>query len=701
MNTYKSEAIRNVAILGHGGSGKTTLVEAIALTKGIISRQGRVEEGNTISDYDKEEIKRTFSISTSLIPVEHDGIKINFLDCPGYFDFVGEVEEALDAAGAAIIVVNAKAGVEVGTIKAWEMCEKKKLPRMFFVTAMDDPNANFAKVVEQLTENFGTKIAPFHTPFFENEKFVGFVNVVKMGGRKFTKGSEYTECEIPDSVKDDVELCRHDLIEAIAESSEELMEKYFAEEEFTQEEIDKALHATVFDGSTVPVLAGAAINQQGTVMLLNAIKSYLPSPLNHKVIGKSTKDDSEFAANYDINKPMTAKVFKTIVDPFIGKYSMIKVCSGVLTSDAVIYNADKDTEEKLSRLYVLRGKETIEVKELYPGDIGAIGKLSNTQTGDTLSTKANPVVFPRCQYSVPYEYKKVDTKNKGDEDKFAQAMAKLCEEDKTLKMVLDKENRQTLIYGIGGQQLDIVVSKLSQRYKVEVELSKPRVPYRETIRKKVEKQGKYKKQSGGHGQYGDVHIRFEPLGDMEKSYEFAEEIVGGVVPKNFFPAVEKGLAESVLKGPLAGYPVVGLKATLFYGSYHPVDSSEMAFKQAARLAFKAAFTDPKENCNPCLLEPIVSMKVLVPDKFTGDIMGDLNKRRGRVLGMNPVAGGKQEIMADVPLAELYGYSTDLRSMTGGIGDYSYTIDRYEQAPADVQAKVVEEAAKYMTEDEED
>ena len=551
MNTYKSEAIRNVAILGHGGSGKTTLVEAIALTKGIISRQGRVEEGNTISDYDKEEIKRTFSISTSLIPVEHDGIKINFLDCPGYFDFVGEVEEALDAAGAAIIVVNAKAGVEVGTIKAWEMCEKKKLPRMFFVTAMDDPNANFAKVVEQLTENFGTKIAPFHTPFFENEKFVGFVNVVKMGGRKFTKGSEYTECEIPDSVKDDVELCRHDLIEAIAESSEELMEKYFAEEEFTQEEIDNALHATVFDGSTVPVLAGAAINQQGTVMLLNAIKSYLPSPLNHKVIGKNVKDDSEFAANYDINKPMTAKVFKTIVDPFIGKYSMIKVCSGVLTSDAVIYNADKDTEEKLSRLYVLRGKETIEVKELYPGDIGAIGKLSNTQTGDTLSTKANPVVFPRCQYSVPYEYKKVDTKNKGDEDKFAQAMAKLCEEDKTLKMVLDKENRQTLIYGIGGQQLDIVVSKLSQRYKVEVELSKPRVPYRETIRKKVEKQGKYKKQSGGHGQYGDVHIRFEPLGDMEKSYEFAEEIVGGVVPKNFFPAVEKGLAESVLKGPLA------------------------------------------------------------------------------------------------------------------------------------------------------
>ncbi len=701
MNTYKSEDIRNVAILGHGGCGKTTLIEAIALNKGIISRAGRVEDGSTISDYDKEEQKRGFSISTSLIPIEHDGIKINFLDCPGYFDFVGEVEEALDAAGAAIIVVNAKAGIEVGTIKAWEYCEKKKLPRMFFVTAMDDANANYTKVIEDLVENFGTKVAPFHTPIYDGEKFIGFVNVVKMGARTFTKDGYKDSGDIPADVKDSADECRHALLEAVAESSEELMEKYFAEEEFTQEEIDGALHSTVFDGSTVPVLIGSSINNAGMIMLLNAIKDFLPSPLNHKVVGKSAKDDSEFAANYDISKPMSAKVFKTIVDPFIGKYSLVKVCSGVLNCDTPIYNYSKETEEKISRLYILRGKDAIEVKELNPGDIGAIAKLSNTQTGDTLSTKANPIVFEPAVYSKPYDYKKVDTKNKGDEDKFAQAMSKLCEEDRTLKLVLDKENRQTLMYGIGGQQLDIVVSKLSQRYKVEVELSKPRVPYRETIRKMVEKQGKHKKQSGGHGQYGDVHIRFQPSGDMEKAYVFDEEVVGGVVPKNFFPAVEKGLAESVLKGPLAGYPVVGLRATLFYGSYHPVDSSEQAFKMAAKLAFKAAFNDPKENCSPCLLEPITSMKVLVPDKFTGDIMGDLNKRRGRVLGMNPVAGGKQEIMAEVPLAELYGYSTDLRSMTGGIGDFSYEIDRYEQAPSDVQAKVVEEAAKYMTEDEEE
>lgn len=701
MNSYKSEDIRNVAVLGHGGCGKTTLIEAIALQKGIISRAGRVEDGTTISDYDKEEQKRGFSLSTSLVPIEHDGVKINFLDTPGYFDFVGEVEEALDAAGAAIIVVDAKAGVEVGTIKAWQLCEKKKLPRMFFVTAMDDTNANYTKVVEQLVETFGNMIAPFHTPIIEDEKFIGFVNVVKMGARTFTKDGYKDSGDIPASAKDSADECRHALLEAVAETSEELMDKYFAEQPFTQEEIDKALHGSVFDGSTVPVLIGSSVNKAGMIMLLNAIKDFFPSPLNHKIVGKDCKSGNDFEANYDINKPFSAKVFKTIVDPFIGKYSLIKVGSGKLTCDVPIYNFDKDTEEKISRLYILRGKDAIEVNELYPGDLGAIAKLSNTQTGDTLSTKANPVTFPRVEYSVPYEYKKVDAKNKGDEDKFSQAMTKLCEEDRTIKLVNDAANHQTLIYGIGGQQLDIVVSKLSQRYKVEVELSKPRVPYRETIKKVVEKQGKHKKQSGGHGQYGDVHIRFQPLGDMEKAYEFDDEIVGGVVPKNFFPAVEKGIAESVLRGPLAGYPVVGVHATLFYGSYHPVDSNEQAFKMAAKLAFKAAFNDPKENCSPCLLEPITSMKVLVPDKYTGDIMGDLNKRRGRVLGMNPVSGGKQEIMADVPLAELFGYSTDLRSMTGGIGEYSYTIDRYEQAPGDVQAKVIEEAAKTMVDDEED
>ncbi len=701
MNIYKSEDIRNVAILGHGGCGKTTLIEAIAYTNGILNRMGRVEDGTTISDYDKEEIKRGFSIGASMVPIEYNGIKYNFIDTPGYFDFIGEVEEAIDAAGAAIIVVNAKAGIEVGTIKAWEACEKKHLPRMFFVTAMDDPNADFTNVIEQLKETFGAKVAPFHTPFYEDDKFVGFVNIVKMGGRKFTRGSEYTDCDIPAEIMEEANDCRRGLLEAIAESSEELMDKYFAEEEFTQEEIDTALHGTVFTGDTVPVLVGTGVNRQGTKMLLDTIKLFFPSPLSYKVVGTNLKDESIFVASYDPNIPLTAKVFKTIIDPFIGKFSFVKVCSGKLTSDSTIYNARTETEEKISRLYVLRGKEAIEVRELNPGDIGAIGKLSNTMTGDTLSTKAVPVEFERPVYSTPYAYQRIEVKNKGDEDKFAQAMAKLLEEDKTLRLVLDKENHQTLIYGIGDQQIDVAVSKLASRYKVECETMKPRVPYRETIRKMVEKQGKHKKQSGGHGQYGDVHIRFQPSGDMEKAYVFDEEVVGGAVPKNFFPAVEKGIAECVLAGPLAGYPVVGLRTTLFFGSYHPVDSSEQAFKMAAKLAFKAAFNDPKENCSPCLLEPITSMKVVVPDKFTGDIMGDLNKRRGRVLGMNPIDGGKQEIIADVPLSELYGYSTDLRSMTGGIGDYSYTIDRYEQAPSDVQAKVIEEAAKNRVEDEEE
>ena len=401
MNTYKSEDIRNVAILGHGGAGKTTLVEAMAFTAGIITRMGTITAGTTISDYDDEEKKRTFSIGTSLVPIEFGGIKYNFLDTPGYFDFVGEVEEALDAAGAAIIVVDAKSGVQVGTIKAWEMCEKRNLPRMFFINSMDDPNANFHNVVEQLVENFGTRIAPFHTPIIEGDKFVGFVNVVKMGGRKFTKGSEYTECDIPASVKDVVDECRHDLIEAIAESDEDLMEKYFAEEEFTPEEIDSALHKTIFSGDIVPVLAGAALNQQGTLMVLNSIKSYFPSPLNHKVVGQNTKDGSDFEANYDASKPFTAKVFKTINSSF-GKYSLVKICSGKLTSDATIYNANQDTEEKLSRLYVMRGKDAIEVKELNPGDIGAISKLSNTVTGDTLSTKATPVNFAAPVFSTPY-----------------------------------------------------------------------------------------------------------------------------------------------------------------------------------------------------------------------------------------------------------------------------------------------------------
>lgn len=689
MNVYTADKIRNVVLLGHGSCGKTTLVEAMAYTTGITKRQGKVEEGNTISDFDKEEAKRLFSISTSVVPILWEDTKINILDTPGYFDFVGEVEEAAAAADAAVIVVAAKAGVEVGTIKAWELCERLNLPRMFFVTDMDDDNASYRQVIEQLTERFGKRIAPFHLPIRENEKFVGFVNIVKMKGRRFTSASDYEECEIPEYSQTNLSKFRETLLDAVAETSEELMEKYFSGEEFTQQEISEALHNSVNDGSVVPVLMGSGVNAQGATMLLQAIDKYFPAPSKNSITGKNVKTGAAFQAVYSEDAPMTARVFKTIADPFIGRFSIVKVCSGVLRSDSVIYNADKDTEEKLSRLYVLRGKEQIEVSELHAGDIGAIGKLSNTMTGDTLSTKANPVVYDRIQVSTPYTYQRFTTKNKGDDDKVSQAIAKLMEEDLTLKQVNDVENHQTLLYGIGDQQLEVLVSKLFAKYKVEIELSRPRVPYRETLRKKVRIQGKYKKQSGGHGQYGDVHIEFEPSNDMEKAYVFAENVFGGAVPKNYFPAVEKGIAECVLKGPVAGYPVVGLKATLVDGSYHPVDSSEMAFKMATIQAFKQGFM----QASPVLLEPIASLKVTVPDKFTGDIMGDLNKRRGRVLGMNPITGGKQVIEADIPLGELYGYSTDLRSMTGGIGEFSFEFNRYEQAPSDVQQRVIEENAK--------
>ncbi|MCI8664564.1 MAG: elongation factor G [Hungatella sp.] len=692
MNVYGTKQIRNVVLLGHGGAGKTTLVESMALVTGVTKRMGNVVDGSTISDYDKEEIKRQFSISTSLVPLEFQGeegpIKVNLLDTPGYFDFVGEVEEAISVADAAVIVVNCKAGIEVGTEKAWELCEKFNLPRIIFVTNMDDDHASFRELLLKLETRFGRKIAPFHLPIRENEKFVGFVNVVKMAGRRFTTNSDYVECEIPEYSQKNLGIAREALVEAVAETSEEYMERYFSGEEFTYEEISTALREHVIDGSIVPVMLGSGINCQGARMLLQGIDRYFPSPDRFECIGVDVSTGERFVAKYDDGVSLSMRVFKTIVDPFIGKYSLVKVCTGTLKPDSASYNVNKDTEEKIGKVYTLRGKEQMELKELHAGDIGAVAKLNVTQTGDTLAVRTAPIVYHKPQISTPYTYMRYNTKTKGDDDKVASALAKLMEEDQTLKVVGDKENRQTLIYGIGDQQLEVVVSKLSSRYKVEIELSKPKFAFRETIRKKVEAQGKYKKQTGGHGQYGDVKMSFEPSGDLETPYVFEEQVFGGAVPRNYFPAVEKGIQECVLKGPLAAYPVVGLKAVLLDGSYHPVDSSEMAFKMAASLAFKKAFME----ASPVLLEPIASMKVTVPDKFTGDVMGDLNRRRGRVLGMNSDHHGKQIIEADVPMSELFGYNTDLRSMTGGIGIYEYEFSRYEQAPGDVQKKEVEARA---------
>ena len=688
MNTYTTDKIRNVVLLGHGGCGKTSLAEAMAFVSGYTTRLGKVTDGNTISDYDKEEIKRKFSISTSVVPVEWQGYKINLLDTPGYFDFVGEVEEAVAAADAAVIVVSGKAGVEVGTEKAWELCEKYKLPRMFFVSEMDVDHASFREVVEKLTELYGKKIAPFYQPIRENEKFVGYINVMKMAGRRFTGIGTREECEIPDYCKDNLDICREAMMDAVAETSEEFMERYFAGDEFSVSEIRAAMTFNVNDGSIVPVSMGSNTEIRNIHNLMNDIVELFPSPDKRECAGINMKTNEIFVANYDFSKSKSAYIFKTIVDPFIGKYSLMKVCSGVVKADDTIYDVDKENEEKISKLYILRGNKPEEVKELHAGDIGAIAKLTAARTGDSLATKAAPIRYGKTEISKPYTYKRYTAKNKGDEDKISQALSKMMHEDLTLKSVNDAENRQTLLYGMGDQQLDIVVSKLLDKYKVEIELSKPKVAFRETIRKKADVEYKYKKQSGGHGQYGHVKMTFEPSGDLDTPYVFDQIVVGGAVPKNYFPAVEKGVQESVAKGPLAGYPVVGVKAVLYDGSYHPVDSSEMAFKTAASQAFKKGFLE----ASPVLLEPIVSLKVIVPDSYTGDVMGDLNKRRGRVLGMNPIAGGKQVIEADVPMMELYGYCTDLRSMTGGRGSYSYEFARYEQAPSDVQQKEIDARA---------
>ena len=687
MKVYRTDEIRNVVLLGHGGSGKTSLVEAMAYVSGAINRMGKVADNNTISDFDKEEQKRQFSISTTLVPIEWEKAKINILDTPGYFDFVGEVEEAVSAADAAVIVVSGKAGVEVGTEKAWELCDKYNLPRMVYVTEMDVDDASFRQVVQDLTDRYGKVIAPHFQPIRENEKLVGYVNIIKNAGRRYTGVGQREECEIPDYCKPNLEMYREKLLEAVAETSEEFMERYFDGDEFSVEEIRSAMRTEVMSGLIVPVAMGSNLQAQGVANLLSDIVRFFPSPDYRECAGINRKTNEIYAADYDFAKAKSAYVFKTMVDPFIGKYSFIKVCSGVLKGEDVLYNADTDTEAKLGKIYTMVGNKPVEVSELFAGDIGAIAK-SDAKTGDTLSAKATPLLFGKTEYSKPYTYMKYVVKNKGDEDKVSQALQKMMAEDVTLKMVNDSENRQTLLYGMGDQHLEVTASKLASRYKCEITLETPKVAFRETIRKNSDVDTKYKKQSGGHGQYGHVKMRFEPSGDTETPYVFAEEVVGGAVPKNYFPAVEKGIQESVLKGPVASYPVVGVKATLYDGSYHPVDSSEMAFKMAATLAFKKGFMD----ANPVLLEPIASVKVVVPDKFTGDVMGDLNRRRGRVLGMNSLHGGKQEIVADVPMSEMFGYNTDLRSMTGGIGEFSYEFSRYEQAPGDIQKKEVEARA---------
>ncbi len=682
MKVYESDKIRNLSLIGHSGSGKTTLTEAILYVTGVTKRQGKVDDGNTVSDFDKEEIARKVSIGTSVIPTEWEGIKYNFLDTPGYFDFAGEMYGALRASEGAILLIDASSGVEVGTEKAWKYTEEHNIPKIIFLNKMDKENVNFEKVLNDIKDHFGDKVVPFTLPIGEAENFKGFVSVIDEVAYEY-EGKDSKKIDIPAELQDEIASINESLMEKVAETDEELMEKYFEGEEFTIEEIRKGLKLSIMNGDLIPIIVGSAENSIGIDYLLNISKNYMPNPTEvGPYIGK--KGDEEVERKVDVNEPFSAIVFKTIVDPFVGKLSVFKVISGKITKDDEIYNSSKDATEKLGGLFVLRGKNQIDVPEILAGDIGATSKLQITQTGDTICSESNPILYPRIEYPQPTLYFAVEPKSKGDEEKISSSLRKLVEEDPTFIIERNSETKQLLIGGQGNMQLTVIKDKLKNNFGVDVVLTTPKVAYRETIKGTASVQGKHKKQSGGAGQYGDVHIRFEPT---EEDFVFEEEVFGGAVPKNYFPAVEKGLRESLESGVLAGYPVVNVKATLFDGSYHPVDSNEMAFKIAASLAFKKGI----QEANPVLLEPIMRVEVLVPEEYMGDVMGDMNKRRGRILGMEPQPDGSQLIIAEAPQAELFQYAIDLRSMTQARGSFTMEFARYEEVPSDIAEAIIEEA----------
>lgn len=693
MKDFTSDKIRNVCLISHGGAGKTTLAEAMLFNSGVLERFGRVEDGTTTSDFDPEEIKRKNSISTSVCPCEWKDHKINVIDTPGYFDFVGEVKQGIRVADSAIIVVPAKSGVAVGTEKAWAYANERNIPRMFFINGMDDENEDFFKVLDQLISTFGKNVVAFEIPITDGGKFIGFINLITMKAMKFDK-DKLVDIDIPANLKDKVDEIRNSLKEAVAETSEELMSKFFDGIEFTEEEFAKGLHEGIKDESLVPVFCGSALANRGIKILMDSIIHLMPSPIESGVI-KATKHGSEDTVELkaDQNSPLSALVFKTIADPFVGKISMMRVFSGVLKSDSTVYDTATEKAEKISQLFLLRGKKQIPVTELVAGDIGAVAKLQSVNTNDTLCSQSNAVVLDKIEFPEPVISMAVEPKTKGDEEKIGTGLHRLQGEDPTFKVSLNTETHQTIISGIGEIHLDVIVSKLKAKFGVSVNLADPIVPYRETIKKKVKVEGKHKKQSGGHGQYGHVWIEFEP--GQNEGLTFEEKIFGGSVPRQYFPAVEKGLQESIKKGVLAGYPVVNLKATLVDGSYHDVDSSEMAFKIAAHLAFKKGL----EQASPVLLEPIAHVEVYVPDSYMGEIIGDLNKRRGRVLGMTPQDGGIQQVLAEVPQAEMFKYATDLTSMTQGRGRFKLWFERYEEAPSNVSHKVIEESKHRLEEDE--
>lgn len=681
MKEYSSDKIRNIVLLGHGGCGKTTLTEAMLFTTKNINRIGKVEDGNTVSDFDKEEIARKISISTSLIPIEWKEYKYNILDTPGYFDFIGEVSSAVRIAAGAVILIDGSSGIEVGTERSWKYMDKRKMPRLIFINKMDKENVNFDKILNHLRNQFGKAIAPFAIPMGKENDFKGFINVVDMIAREYN-GKECVDKPIPEDLLGKVEPIREMLIESVAESDEELLEKYFNGEEFTIEEIHNGLRRGILNGDIVPVLVGSAINNIGIHTLLDMIYDYMPRPKDMDPWeGINPKNKKNEIRKIDKNEPFSSFVFKTIVDSYVGKISLIKVCSGEFHTDMEVYNPEKEESEKLGNLFLLRGKNQIPVNKVAAGDIVAVAKLQYASTGDTLCDKNHPIQYSKMEFPQPTLFMAVEPKAKGDEEKIGVGLNRLTEEDPSFIIRRNVETKQTLIGGQGDMHIAVIINKLKNKFGTDVQLVEQKIPYRETIKGKSDVQGKHKKQSGGHGQYGDVKIRFEPC---EEEFIFTEEIFGGSVPKNYIPAVEKGLRECLETGVLAGYPVTRMKATLYDGSYHDVDSSEMAFKIAASLAFKKGM----EQAKPVLLEPIMHVEIIIPEEYMGDIMGDMNKRRGKILGMEPLNDGSQKVIAEAPQAELFKYAIDLRSMTQARGSFTMEFGRYEEVPQQISEKVI-------------
>lgn len=683
LNLYSGDKIRNIALLGHSSSGKTTLTEAILFAAGVTKRQGRVNDGNTVSDFSKEEIERKVSIGTTSIPVEYKGIKYNFLDTPGYFDFIGEMYGAKRASEGTVLVVDAYAGIEVGTEKAWNNLEKYDTPTILFLNKMDREEVNFFEIMEELQDKFGSKIMPFTIPIGTGSEYEGFIDVVSERAYVYGEGVDADERELTDEERELTKDLRVELIEKVAETDEEFMEKYFSGEKFTYEEIIQGFKNSIKNDDLVPLIVGSAEKCMGIDFLLHMIENYLPSPeIMPNPIGEW--DGEEMVRDKGVDEPFSAVVFKTIVDPYIGKLSLFRVLSGKLTEQTKIYNSTKGEDEKLGGLFFLRGKEQISASEIRSGDIGATSRLNHTETGDTLCDRDNKILYETIEYPAPTLWTAIELKNRGDEDKLYPSLRRLQEEDPTFDVVRNSETRQLLIGGQGNMQLRVIIEKLKNSFDIDVIQVEPKVAYRETISATASVQGRHKKQSGGAGQYGDVHIRLEPYD--EDIFLFEEEVFGGSVPRNYFPAVEDGIIEAMKKGVIAGYPVVNVKVVLFDGSHHPVDSNEMAFKIAGSMAFKKGM----EQAKPILLEPIMSLEIEVPEEYMGDIMGDMNQRRGRILGMEQDEDGNQIVNAEAPQSEVFSYAIDLRAMTQAKGKFKMEFLRYERVPNEVLEKVVGE-----------